>query len=209
MAREDYIPSDEDTLSTWAGVLKVESVKTANANAMGWGSGASNVEAAAQQIEDAVAAKKASRQAWLAENAAQDTIIASAEGVIRTMVGQGKKEPTATEAIQKALGVWGTEVEFDPATYKAELRKVEATGGGVLQVKFAKASGALTGANLYIRKTGEAAWTMVAVMLRSPFVYHGTLTTPGVPESLEVRVRGFVGNDEVGLVSDAQTVLVN
>jgi hypothetical protein len=36
-----------------------------------------------------------------------------------------------------------------------------------------------------------------------------TLASPGVPESFEVRVRGVVGNDEIGLPSDATTVLVS
>lgn len=209
MSRRDYVPQDENNLSAWAETLQVQAEVTANANGMGWGSSGSTVANAAGDIKAAVAAKEASRLAWLADNAAQDAIIAAALAVIRPLVAQGKKEPTATEAIQKALGVWGPEVDFDPLTYKADLRGAQAMGGGVLLVKFAKALGELDAANLYLRKTGEMEWRMVATMVRSPYPYHVALTTPGVPESLEVRVRGVVGNDEVGLPSDAQTVLVN
>ena len=78
-----------------------------------------------------------------------------------------------------------------------------------MQIKFAKALGELDAANLYLRKTGTMEWKLAATMVRSPFLYHLTLTTPGVPESYEVRVRGVVGNDEIGLPSDATTVLVS
>jgi hypothetical protein len=40
-------------------------------------------------------------------------------------------------------------------------------------------------------------------------LYHVTLATPGVPESYEVRIRGVVGNDEIGDFSDAAVVLVS
>jgi hypothetical protein len=209
MIRKDYIPQDENNLSAWGANLQTQAVVTANSTAMGWGSSASQVAAAAGQIVAAVAAKEAGRQAFLAVNAAQDLIIANAEKVIRPLVAQGKKEPTATEAIQKLLGVWGAEVDFDPQTYKAELREAKAVGNSSLQIKFAKALGELDAANLYLRKAGQVEWKMVATMVRSPFIYHVTLTTPGTPESCEVRVRGVVGNDEIGQFSDAVAVLVN
>ena len=204
MPRQDYVPRDESNLAQWADNLATQANLSANANAMGWGSSGSDVSSAASAISAAVQAKEVARQAYLAAVAAQDTIIADALGVIRPMVAQGKTEPTATEAIQKTLGVWGTEIAFDPQTYKA----VMAVGNGTLQVKFAKAFGELDAVNLYTRKSGQTTWTMMCTMVRSPFLCHVNLTTPGQPENLEVRARGVVGNDEVGLFSDTVAVTV-
>ena len=208
MPRRDYVPQDESSLAQWATNLSTQAGVGANSTAMGWGSSASNVSNAATAIVGAVETKEAARQAYLAAVAAQDTIIADSLGVIRPMVAQGKKEPTATEAIQKTLGVWGAEIDFDPQTYKAVIRAVMAAGNGTLQIKFAKALGELDAVNLYSRKVGQTAWTMVCTMVRSPFLCHVNLTTPGQPENLEVRVRGVVGNDEIGLFSDTVAVTV-
>ncbi len=180
-----------------------------NANAMGWGSSGSNVATAASAIATAVHSKDVARQAYLATVAAQDTIIGNSLGFIRPMVAQGKTLPTATEAIQQTLGVWGTEIDFDAQTYKAVIRAVLAVGNGTLQIKFAKALGELDAVNLYSRKVGATTWTMVCTMVRSPFLCHVNLTTPGQPENLELRVRGVVGNDEVGLFSDVVAVTVS
>ena len=208
MPRQDYVPRDESNLAQWAENLATQADVGANSMAMGWGSAGNVVATAATAISGAVQAKEAARQAYLATVAAQDTIIADSLGVIRPMVARGKKEPTATEAIQQTLGVWGAEIDFDPQTYKAVIRGVQSVGNGTLQIKFAKALGELDAVNLYSRKVGATAWTMFCTMLHSPYLCHVNLTTPGQPENLEIRARGVVGNDEVGLFSDTVSVMV-
>lgn len=186
MARKDYIPQEESALAQWANNLATEANESENANAMGWGSLAGNVSNAATAISTAVQAKEAARQEYLSAVAAQDATITASIAIIRPMVASGKKQPTATESIQQALGVWGPEINFDPQTYKAELRA----------------------ANLHLRKQGATTWTLAATMVRSPFLYHVNLTTPGTPECYDTRVRGVVGNDKGGLFSDTVTVLL-
>ena len=208
MPRQDYVPRDESTLAQWADNLATQAAQGGNAGAMGWGSSASNVANAAIEISTAVQTKEVARQTYLAVVAAQDTLISTSLGVIRPMVAQGKTQPTATEAIQQTLGVWGTQIDFNPQTYKAEIRSVLAVGNGTLQIKFAKALRSLDAVNLYSRKAGTTAWTMVCTMVRSPYLCHVNLTTPGQPENLELRARGVVGNDEVGLFSDTVAVTV-
>ncbi len=208
MSRRDYVPQDESNLAQWADNLSTQAIVSGNANAMGWGSLSTDLAAAAAGIASAVQGKEVARQAYLASVAAQDTAIANALGLIRPMVAQGKTLPTATEAIQKTLGVWGTEIMFDPNTYQAIIRSVMVVGNGTLQVKFAKALGELDAVNLYTRKAGQMAWTMACTMVRSPYLFHVNLTTPGQPENLEIRARGVVGNDEVGLFSDTVAVTV-
>ena len=70
-----------------------------------------------------------------------------------------------------------------------------------------KALGELDAARLFVRHAGQAVWgPAAAAMITSPFIHHMALAVPGVPEALKVRVRGIIGNEEIGEYSDIVSV---
>lgn len=207
MIRKDYIPREESSLLTWAENLNAKASETPNQTAMGWTAAkASEVTTAAANLTSAVMEKETARSTYLSAVAAADTQIEDALDTIRPLVASGKENANYTKAVGELLQVIGAEVEFNPQTYKADLRDVTPVGNSTLRVKFAKALGELDAARLFTRKAGQTAWTLAATMIRSPYLHHMTLTTPGVPEAIEVRICGVVGNDDIGDFSDIATV---
>ena len=207
MIRKDYVPQEESALLTWADNLATQSGFAANQTAMDWNATeAALIGSSGGSITTAVMAKEAARGAYLSAVAAADAQIGTALGAIRPLVASGKDSPLYTDAVGQLLQVIGAEVAFNPQTYKADLRDVTPVGNGTLRVKFAKALGELDAARLFTRHAGQTAWTVAATMMRSPFLHHMTLTTPGVPEAIEVRIRGLVGNEEIGEYSDIAAV---
>lgn len=207
MIRKDYVPQEETAQLSWADNLATQAAVSGNQIGMAWTpTQGTSIASQATTIKAAVLAKEAARAVYLAAVALADTQIDAALALIRPLVASGKKNALYTETVGQHLGVIGAEVDFDPQTYKAELRDVAAVGNATLRIKFAKALGELDAARLFIRHAGETTWTVAATMVRSPFIHHMTLATPGVPEALEVRIRGIIGNDEIGDYSDIATV---
>lgn len=209
MIRKDYFPREESAQLTWSDNLVVQAAVTANQTAMEWtpAEGA-NVVNAATVIETAVLAKEAARAVYLAAVAAADAQIAAALAVIRALVAAGKENPLYTIAIGQLLRIIGAEVEFDPLTYQADLREAKAMGNATVRFKFSVAYGELDAARLFARRSGQTLWTVAATMMRSPYLHQMVLTTPGVPETWEFRIRGIVGNEEIGEYSDVTIVTV-
>ena len=209
MIRKDYVPQDESTQLTWADNLSTQAIVSANQSAMAWSATqGALVQSAANSIKTSVLSKEAARTTYLAAVAAADTQIGVALHTIRPLVASGKENPLYTDTAGQHLQVIGTEIPFNPQTYKADVRDVTAVGNATLRIKFAKALGELDAARLLIRKAGQTTWTVAATMMRSPYLHQMTLTTPGVPEALEVCIRGIVGNDEIGDCSDIVAVVL-
>ena len=208
MIRKDYVPREETALFLWADNLATQAIVSSNQMAMGWSATVgSQVQVAASSIKTAVAAKEAARSLYLSAVAAADTQIAAALGIIRPQVASGKKNLLYTLTVGQHMQVIGAEVDFDSETYKADLRDVAAVGNATLRIKFAKALGELDAARLYVRHAGQTLWgPAAATMINSPFIHHMTLAAPGVPEALEVRIRGIIGNEEIGEFSDIVSV---
>ena len=206
--RMDYIPQDEGAEAQWAQHLKDETAQPANAAGMGWNAATvTAVEQAAQTIVDAIGAKEAAHQTYLAAVAAADGKIATAEGVIRSAVATGKEAATYTESLGLLLGVVGPESNFDPETYVAELRSAEATGPAQVRLKFGKARGHVDAVKAQMRR-GGGAWATVGMAMRSPWVDTTPLVQPGVPENREYRIRAVVADAEIGQPSPTFAVTV-
>ncbi len=209
MIRKDYVPQEESAQLTWAENLNTQSAVAANRTAMKWtAEEAGQISTAAASITTAVMAKETARATYLSAVSDADAEIAAALGTIRPLVAAGKDQALYTPAVGQLLGVIGAEIAFNPQTYKAGLRDVTAVGNGTLRVKFSKALGELDAARLFTRKAGQTAWTVAATMIRSPYLHPMTPTTPGVPEAVEVRIRGIVRNDEIGEYSDIAAVIL-
>ncbi len=207
MIRKDYVPQDENNLLTWANNLSSSAAVSANQTGMGWTTTqGGSIVTAATDITNAVIGKEAARSTYLSAVADADTLITASLATIRPLVSTGKDNVHYTPGLGQLLGVIGAEVAFDEQTYQAVLRDVTAVGNGTLRVKFSKALGELDAARLFIRHNGQTTWTVAATMIRSPFLHQMTLAVPGVPEAIEVRIRGIVANEEIGLFSDIATV---
>jgi hypothetical protein len=62
-------------------------------------------------------------------------------------------------------------------------------------------------ANVYVRLLGQTQWTFLASSNLSTYDDMRPLAQPGVAEIREYMVMGVIGNAEVGLPSDAKTVV--
>ena len=209
MIHQDWFPQDEGAVNIWATNFAAQAIVSSNQAGMGWtATTGSAMQTQANAIKTAITAKETALTAYRSAIAAADLQLRTAEAAIRVQVTLGKAATTYTLAVGQLLGVEGAEDSFDKNTYKSELRRVVAEGGGNLRIYFGKARGNVDGQRLYTRHPGQINFTAGATMLRSPYIHHVAVTTPGVPETIEVCTRGIIGNEEVGVFSDIMSVAV-
>ena len=105
------------------------------------------------------------------------------------------KNPNWTDAIAKALWLYGTDATFDKDTYQAHFSVNPFPGYLHLHVstKHVKTH------NIYIRKVGVTAWDTPIRFDGANFDVHRPPAS--APENLEVMVRGIINNVETPLLS--------
>ena len=172
MTHQDWLPQDEGSLTIWANNFATQAIVSSNQSAMGWtATTGSAMQTQANAVKTAIAAKETALTAYRSALAAADVQIAAAIAAIRVQVALGKAATTYTLSVGQLLGVEGAEDNFNPVTYKSELRKAEAEGGGNLRIYFGKARGKVSGQRLYMRHPGQVNFTAAATMLRSPYIH--------------------------------------
>ncbi len=153
------------------------------------------------KMEATDAAEAARDGARTVERAAQKADVAGLRLKVRnwkTLAGWG------TSGSEGVLKVKGSEVAFDPSTYKPKLKVT--LEGGVVVVGFVL--GEADGVNIYARLRGTAAWRKLGMDTSSPYLDASPLAQPGVPEAREYLARGVLDDVEIGQDSDIVSMTV-
>lgn len=198
----NYLPSQDGALLTW-----LENFKTKIALR---GAVVGLTPAQITDLQTKCDAMKSAIQLVITKQEEYKSAIAGKElakqtqlGAIRTAIANLKTHAAYTAAIGTELGVVATTSDFDPATFKADI-KAEIFGGFV-RIKFKK--GKTDGINLYHRRKGSADWAFLARDTRSPYDDHIVLETPNQPEHWEYIAYGVLDDAQIGLPSDIVEVV--
>ncbi|MEQ1604775.1 MAG: hypothetical protein ABL999_07885 [Pyrinomonadaceae bacterium] len=127
----------------------------------------------------------------------------------RDMIASFKLGPGYTEEIGIALGIDGEpKVPTNPMTLKPTLAAFPAQSGAVVSVVVGGRADS-NGWKVEILRSGGSVWQDAGNYTGKSADVHITLTTPGQPEQIQIRVWLRKNNEPYGLVSDAVTVTIN
>ncbi|MEI6815471.1 MAG: hypothetical protein WCL14_02580 [Bacteroidota bacterium] len=131
-----------------------------------------------------------------------DTIPTLVPGGIFTYLGSQRtiwmKHPNWTEAIGYDMHILGHGVvPYNPLTYKAKYI-IDVLPGNI---HFKILNVDVKNHNLYCRIAGVEAWTLVTTILGPSFNYHRILAVAKQVENLELMLKGYVNNAEIGVPS--------
>jgi hypothetical protein len=133
------------------------------------------------------------------ENSTETANLAELRRKIRNWKTLSGYPASGSEAVLKLKG---SEVVFDPTTYKPVIKpSIEA---GKIKIEFFKKG--VDGIAVYSRIRGTVAWHKIGTDTESPYFDTASLAVAGVPEVREYMARGMVGDDEVGLDSDIVSI---
>ena len=198
----DYIPTNDDELRAWivkfmaklgtyGAAVGITAPQQSLLTSLGGSTTGSidNLSAKKTDYDAAVANRTDLREDFLT--------------VARPIIRAAKLSPGYTEMIGQELGIAAHNTPVDPSAIKPVLRlSVQGTCVRVrIQRKGAKS------VNVYVRLLGQTEWTFLSRAVRATFDDTRPLAQPGVAEIREYMVMGVIGNAEVGLPSDAKTVV--
>ena len=124
--------------------------------------------------------------------------------VMRLGVRNWKTRPLyASSGIEGTLRLKGAEADFDPLTFKTELKL--SIVGGQIRVDFIKSE--CDSIAIYCRLRGTSAWTLLGTDTRSPYYDTAPLANPNVPEVREYMAMGVIDNEEIGVPSDIVSIV--
>lgn len=133
----------------------------------------------------------------------RDTLVDNTMDFIKPIIAQMKTNPGFTPTIGETLDIIGETVEINPANVKPSLTlKVQP---GFVRVRVRRNGADCV--NLYMRRAGQANWTLVCRMNRATCDDTTPLANPGTPEIREYQVVAVIGDSEVGIPSDPKTVV--
>lgn len=195
--KNSFFPKAESAIVVWATNYQ-EKIAT-HATALGLTPAEVTAEVAlCQAIIDAINAANNQKNLYKSAMEARDTTLSFQGGELRLDIARHKVTPGYTEAIGQDLGIVGTFVEFDPATYKPEI--FGELFGGSVRIRFRKMG--VDGINIYRRPKGSSTFTFLSRATRSPFEHHPVLAEPNQPEHWEYRAFGVLNDVEIGVASD-------
>jgi hypothetical protein len=122
-------------------------------------------------------------------------------GVIKTI----KAHPKYTTAIGEDLGIIGDEVSFDADNYKPTGKAISMPGE--VKIDFTKLG--VDAEHVYSNPVGGTdpnEWVLLATDAHTPYNDSRPLAVPGKPETRRYRLRGVMGDAEIGQFSDIITV---
>ncbi len=134
----------------------------------------------------------------------KQTTVRNVKARHRAKAQQTKKDPNYTPAIGEQLKIVGDEDSTDLSTSKPTLT-VKVLPHGATEAGFNKSIS--HGVNLYCKRGSETTATFLARDTSSPYVDNRPLLVPGQPETRTYTAIYVVGDDEIGLVSDAVAVV--
>ena len=123
--------------------------------------------------------------------------------VARPIIRAAKLSPGYTETIGQELGIAAHNTPVDPSAIKPVIRLI----AQAICVRVRIQRKGAQSANVYVRLLGQTQWTFLGASNLATFDDMRALAQPGVAEIREYMVMGVIGNAEVGLPSDAKTVV--
>jgi len=130
---------------------------------------------------------------------------AGAYTIISNVIKTIKAHPKYTPAIGEDLKIVGDETEFVNDEYKPEGKGIALPGS--VKLEFPKKG--VDGQAVYSRPVGSTdpnAWEKLANDFHSPYFDTRPLAVAGTPEKREYKLRGLIGDTEIGQWSDVITV---
>ena len=112
------------------------------------------------------------------------------------------------DIIGVALRTEPTGTPFDPTQWQAKIRLAECTGPAQVRLKLAKAGGEVDANAVYYRRKGQTVWIKLGIFMQAEIIDHTPCATPGQPEEREYQVRSVIKDEEIGIASDIETVIV-
>lgn len=198
----DYVPPKRNDRYQWYKNLSDHVV----AEAVKSGIPAADATAAKALADGLIAKMDATNAADTAIKGARQierTGEAAALPQLRAKVRNWKTLPAYPASGSEAvLKLKGSEVTFDPATYKPVITvSIEA---GKIKIEFEK-KGA-DGVAVYCRLRGTSAWRKIGTDTATPYFDTAPLANAAVPEVREYMARGLIVDDEIGLDSDIVSI---
>ena len=198
----DYIPADDDGLRAW--IVNFSSKLATYGAAVGitapQQSQLTSLGGSATGSIDNLAVKKTDYESALVNRTElRDDFLA----VLRPIVRSVKTNVNYTETIGEALGVVAHNPPVDPTTIRPVIKLT--THINCVRVRIQR-KGAES-VNVYARVLGQLEWTFLARANRAVFDDLRPLANPGVAEVREYMVNGVIGDSQVGVPSDAKTVV--
>jgi hypothetical protein len=147
--------------------------------------------------------------AYIAAKAAADAALetlkdgkTTTDAALREEIADWKRADGWDDAIAAKLRAVGGKAEVDFDNWKCEftVRIV----GGEIRIDWKKKG--VKGVNVYCRLRGQTSWNFLSLDTTSPYIDGNPLAQAGVPEVREYMLRGMVGDQEIGLDSDIQSV---
>ena len=133
----------------------------------------------------------------------RNSIIATEGFDLRKVIKRHKSSAGYTDAIGFALGIIGSDSEFNPSTYQPVI-KVEPFGK-LITIRFAKKG--VDSINIYQRKKGDDSFRLLARATKSPFKYQPTMDATETPVHFEFFAFGVIKDEEIGLSSNLVSFL--
>jgi hypothetical protein len=193
----DYIPSAIADRRAWLVNFKAQ-IGT-NGAALGYtGPQITVIQGYCQSCIDAIDGVVTAENAY---NAAIDTRIAAFDlniPKLRTEAAKIKVNSAATAGIIDNLGLVGSHSAVDKDNYKPDL--AVKLVGGLPNLTFTKHG--VDGMKIMHRLKGTTAWTLLAVVKKSPYIDHIVLANAGTAETWEYCAYGIIDDQAIGQVSD-------
>lgn len=117
---------------------------------------------------------------------------------VNNLVARLKTSSGYSDAIGQDLGVVGSNIPFDPTTYRPLLRVTSVIGG--LRLSWVRGQAQVM--KVYTRLQGQTEWKVLTMSTSTFFDDRTPLVNPLVPEIREYMVCGMVKDAEVGQPSD-------
>jgi hypothetical protein len=198
----DWIPPKRSDRYRWYKKLSENVV----AEAVKFGGVAADATAMKAQADAMIAKMDATDAAAGVLDAARQTEAAlekTNDALIRAKVRNWKTLPGwVASGSEGVLQLKGSAINFDPNTYKPELKvTLEAD---VVKVAFTKKG--VDGVAIYTRLRGTLGWRKVAMDSVSPYFDNSPLAQTGVAETREYMGRGVLNDREIGVDSDIVTI---
>lgn len=202
MPKSDYIPHSDSDLLLWHDRFK-NAIATLK-DTLGFSDAdLAAINADNERLHQTISASTAAAAAAHSAIVKKSNTIGEVENNTRAHARRAKAQPAYVESMGILLGIIGSSVHIDPASYKPVLTAIDQTGG-IVQLKFNKYKS--DGINIYCQRDGEIELMLLSRNLVSPFIDKRPLLVAGKPELRRYTAVHLLGDDEVGQFSDELVV---
>ena len=199
-----YAPKNEDGLAGWLGNFKTK----LNEKAGELGVDPVKKDAILLKLDSLVTrfqTYKAKKQGMKQETTDKNGEKKDTMSDLADFVANVKTLTNYTQGIGQAMGIIAPNELIDYPNYVVKFSISKVQGG--IQIKFKKKG--IDGVRIYSRNEGSAEWVFVALDLYSPYLDTRGSTAPSGPGNREYMLRAFYKDEEIGLDSPVQSIMVS